>query len=431
MRTLIENGTIVYPEREKTDKRNLLIRDGVIQGFPNDEESASLKSQLQVRVVDASGLMVVPGFIDMHVHLREPGEEYKETLNSGSLAAVAGGFTAVACMPNTNPPNDCAAVTGYIVAKARSEAKCRIYPVASITVGIKGERLTEFGDIIDAGAVAFSDDGKPVSDSDLMRRALEYAKVFGVPIISHAEDLGLSAGGAMHEGTVSTRLGLPGIPSAAEDVAVFRDVAIAGLTHGRVHIAHVSTEGAVEIIRAAKARGINVTAETAPHYFTLTHEAVEGYRTEAKMNPPLRTARDVEAVREGLRDGTIDVIATDHAPHSVLEKEVEFDLASFGIVGLETSFGLTMELVRENVLTFSKALQKLSTNPARLLHVQGGCLKEGQPADLVLIDVEKEYQVDAASFKSKGRNTPFHGRRLKGMVVKTIVNGEVVMQAGM
>ena len=423
---LIEHGTIVHPDENRTERKHLLIEDGKVKGFLSDEDLSSLQGETNIDRIDASGLMVCPGLIDMHVHLREPGEEYKETIMTGSHAAAAGGFSSVACMPNTIPVNDNSTVTDYILQKARTEGACRVYPVACISKGAAGKRLTEFGDLRDAGAVAFSDDGKPVTDSDLMRRALEYAKTFDMPIISHAEDLSLSEGGAMHEGSVSTRLGLPAIPFAAEDVAVFRDVTLARLTGGRLHIAHVSTRGAVDIIRNAKADGVQVTAETAPHYFTLTHEAVEGFRTNAKMNPPLRTEEDVEAVKEGLGDGTIDAIASDHAPHSSLEKEVEFDRAAFGIVGLETSLPLTMDLVRQKVLTFPQAVKKLSTGPAAILNIPGGAIRIGLPADISLIDPGLEYEVDASRFKSKGRNTPFHGWRLKGRAVMTIVQGNIV-----
>jgi len=426
VKLLIENGLLVHPRENREERASLLIAEGRIAGILNAEETAAAKRSEPDQIIDASGLIVAPGLIDMHTHLREPGQEYKETIQSGSRAAAAGGFTAVACMPNTTPPNDNASVTQSIIEKARDVALCRVYPVACITAGSKGEHLTEFGDLLQSGAIAFSDDGRPVEQSDVMRRALEYAKAFDALIISHAEDRALSAGGVMHEGRVSTRLGLPGIPRSAEDIAVFRDVSLCELTGSRLHIAHVSTKGAVEIIREAKARGVKVTAETAPHYFSLTHEAVEGFDTDAKMNPPLRDDEDVEAIKIGLKDGTIDAIATDHAPHSELEKKVEFDQAAFGIVGLETSVGLTMELARQNILSFSGALQKLSSNPAKILKIQGGTLEIGIPADITIIDPHLRRRVDAARFESKGKNSPFDGWMLTGVAVMTICAGEII-----
>ncbi len=425
MKLLIENGLLVHPGENRNERAAILIDEGLIAGILNAEEAAAVKRADMDRIIDATDMIVAPGLIDMHTHLREPGQEYKETIESGSRAAAAGGFTAVACMPNTTPPNDNSSVTQSILDKARSVASCRVYPVASITAESKGERLTEFGDLLRAGAIAFSDDGRPVGDSDVMRLALEYARAFDALIISHAEDRSLSGTGVMHEGFVSTRMGLSGIPRAAEDIAVFRDVALCELTGSRLHIAHVSTKGAVWIIREAKARGVKVTAETAPHYFTLTHEAVEGFNTHAKMNPPLREAEDVEAIKEGLKDGTIDAIATDHAPHSELEKNVEFDQAAFGIVGLETSLGLTMELARQNILTLEGVLQKLSSNPARILKVKGGSLEIGNPADITIIDPDLPYTVDAAKFESKGKNSPFDGRGLTGRAVMTICAGAI------
>jgi dihydroorotase len=425
VKLVVEGGIGISISEKKEEKQHILIEDGTIKAFLSEAELLSIKRDHNVEVVNATGMILAPGLIDMHVHLREPGEEYKETIQTGTQAAVAGGFTAVACMPNTHPPNDNASVTEFILEKAKMVAACRVYPVACITQGLKGEELTEFGELKKAGAVAVSDDGRPVEKADLMRRALEYAKAFHLPVISHAEDRSLSEGGVMHEGFVATRLGLPGIPWVAEDVAVFRDVALARLTGSPVHIAHVSTKGAVEVIRRAKAEGVPVTAETAPHYFMLTHEAVVGFNTHAKMNPPLRAEEDMEAVRAGLKDGTIDVIATDHAPHSVLEKNIEFDKAANGIIGLETAVGLTMKLVHLNVLNLTQALEKLSFNPARILRVEGGTVAVGKPADITILNPSLEYTVDANEFKSLGRNTPFHGWRLKGRPVMTIVNGNI------
>jgi dihydroorotase len=421
----IEGGMIFSPAEQKQEKGNLLIEDGMIKAFLNDEEMLSIKRDHGVEIISAAGMIVSPGLIDMHVHLREPGEEYKETIQTGTQAAVAGGFTAVACMPNTHPPNDNADVTRFILEKAKMAASCHVYPVACITLGLRGEELTDFRKLQEAGAIAVSDDGFPVENANLMRHALNYAKILRMVVISHAEDRSLSEGGVMHEGFVAARLGLPGIPWAAEDVTVFRDVALARLTGSSVHIAHVSTKGSVEIIRRAKADGVPVTAETAPHYFLLTHESVLGLNTHAKMNPPLRTEEDMESVRAGLKDDTIDVIATDHAPHSTLQKNIEFRKAANGVIGLETAFGLTMELVRLKILNLTQALQKLSSNPARILGVKGGTIAVGMPADLTLLDPDLEYTVDAEKFRSLGRNTPFQGWRLKGRPVMTIVNGNI------
>lgn len=365
----------------------------------------------------------------MHVHLREPGEEYKETIASGTRAAAQGGFTAVAAMPNTKPVNDNATTTRFILERAKLTASARVYPVAAVTVGSQGQALAEYADLKGAGAVALSDDGRPVMNALLMRRALEYARTFDLPIISHAEDLHLRADGVMHEGVVSVCLGLKGIPAAAEEVMVSREVALAQLTGARLHIAHVSTAGSVEIIRRAKAAGIPVTAETAPHYFSLTDEAVEGYNTNAKVNPPLRTATDVAAIKAGLADGTLDAIASDHAPHSSLEKDLEFAAAAFGLIGLETSLGLSLKLVHDGHLTLSQLIAKMSTNPARILGVEGGTLTPGAPADLTIIDLQREWQVEVNSFASKSRNCPFQGWRLKGQAVYTILGGKVVWQA--
>jgi dihydroorotase len=425
VRLVIEGGTAVSPADKIEEKRNILIEEGIIKSFPSDAELPSIKNGPNVEIVNASGLIVSPGLIDMHVHLREPGEEHKETIHTGALAAVAGGYTSVACMPNTHPPNDNASVTRFIIEKAKEAALCRVYPVASITRGLKGEKLTDFDELKEAGAIALSDDGRPVANSNLMRRALEYAGALHLPVISHSEECSLSEGGVMHEGEVSKRLGLPGIPWAAEDVAVFRDVTLARLTGTPIHIAHVSTKGAVEIIRRAKAEGVQVTAETAPHYFMLTHEAVLGFNTHAKMNPPLRTEEDMQAVRAGLQDGTIDVIATDHAPHSPSEKNIEFKKAANGVIGLETALGLVLEMVRLKILSLSQALEKLTINPARILRIEGGTLAVGKPADITILDPDLEYKVEAASFKSLARNTPFNGWCLRGRAVATIIKGEV------
>jgi len=363
----------------------------------------------------------------MHVHLREPGHEYKETIESGCRAAVHGGFTAICPMPNTDPVNDNAAITAYILKKAQEANTARVYPVAAISKGLEGKGLCEYGELKDAGAVALSDDGRPVMNSQLMRRALEYAKGFGMLLISHCEDLELAGNGVMNEGAFATRMGLPGIPNAAESVMVMRDIALCELTRSRLHIAHVSTKESVEAIRAAKKRGAAVTAETAPHYFTLTEDAVGEYDTHAKMNPPLRSAADREAVLEGLADGTLDVIATDHAPHSSLEKEVEFDHAANGIIGLETSLSLSLRLVEKGILSLSSLVEKMSTNPARILGLEKS-LTPGSVADITLIDPDFGYMADAGKFQSRSRNTPFDGWEMKGRAILTMVGGVVVFE---
>ena len=421
MGLLLKNGLVLDPGQNLAERQDLLIENGriAVLGAPGSVSGEAHQ------VFDAGGLLVCPGFIDMHTHLREPGQEYKETIETGGQAAAAGGFTAVACMPNTMPVNDSATVTRYILEKAAAARGIRVYPVAALSHGSQGEILAEYGDLKEAGAVALSDDGRPVTNSQLMRRTLEYAHTFDLLVISHAEDLALTGEGVMHEGKISVEMGLKGIPAAAEEVAVFRDIALARLTGARLHIAHVSTAGSVEIIRRAKAEGVRVTAETAPHYFSLTDEAVRGFNTDAKMSPPLRTPADMAAIRAGLADGTLDCIATDHAPHSILEKEVEFNQAANGIVGLETAVGLSLELVQAGVLTRSQLVAKLSTNPARILGVPGGSLQVGAPADITVLDPTCPWIVDVSQFKSKSRNSPFDGRQLTGRAVMTIVGGEI------
>lgn len=418
MRMRISGGRVVDPGRVD-GLYDVLIEDGRIVGLPQPGEETR-----DCEVIDAAGMVVTPGWIDMHVHLREPGHEYKETVQSGCRAAVAGGFTAVCCMPNTDPVNDSAQVTEFILRKAEAAAAARVYPVAAVSRGLEGRHLTEFGELKRAGAVGFTDDGLPVANSQFMRRALEYAKGFDLPVISHCEDLDLAVG-AMNEGVVSTRLGLSGIPNAAESIMVMRDIALAELTGARVHIAHVSAAESVRAIRAAKAEGISVTAETAPHYFTLTDEAVGSYDTHAKMNPPLRSAEDRQAIRDALADGTLDAIATDHAPHSAIEKDVEFSRAANGIVGLETALPLCLEMVGQGLLSLPDLIAKLTVNPAGILGLPCG-LKPGSPADVTVIDPEAEWVVSADDFRSLSRNTPFEGRSVKGRAVYVWVDGRLV-----
>lgn len=423
MKLLIKGGTVADPVTGKITEKDILSVDGKIVRI-----GANL-SPSGAKVLDATGKLVAPGLIDMHVHLREPGFEAKETILTGTRAAARGGFTAVACMPNTNPVADNAALISHLKSTAMVKGMVNVYPIGAITRGSKGEELAEMGDMQEAGAAAFSDDGMPVMNAGLMRRAMQYARMLGVTIISHSEDKNLSAGGAMHEGYVSTVLGLKGIPASAEEIMVARDILLAEETGCRVHIAHVSTVGSVRMVREAKARGAHVTAEVTPHHFTLTDEFVMGYDTSTKVNPPLRTAADVAAVKEGLADGTIDVIATDHAPHTVEEKDVEYDRAPFGLVGLETAVGLVWtELVTTGVLTPLQAITKLTLNPANVLGIPKGTLETGTDADITIIDPNLAEIVDATLFESKGRNTPFNGRLLKGLPVVTIVGGRVIMK---
>jgi len=424
--TWIKGGDVVDPVKGVVEKTDLIIERGKIAEIL---PPGVFKDKIpKMRTINAFNKLVIPGLIDMHVHLREPGHEHKETIASGGRAAVAGGFTAVACMPNTTPPNDCQSVTEFILEQAKRAGLARVYPVAAITVGQKGETLTEFGELQEAGAVAVSDDGFPVVNSQVMRRALEYAARHDLRVISHSEDISLSKGGVMHEGTISRRIGLSGIPAASEDIMVFRDISLARLTGCPIHIAHVSTAGSVELIRRAKEEGIHVTAETAPHYFSLDHTAVMGYNTRAKVNPPLRTPQDVQAIKEGLRQGVIDVIATDHAPHSTLEKDTAFDKAAFGLIGLETALALTLELVRDGILGLPEAIAKLCYNAARILGVPGGHLVEGGDADVVLIDPGYGYVLKEKDILSKSKNSPFIGKTLKGRNEITMVGGEIVWE---
>ena len=422
MTLLIQGGHVIDPGRVN-GVADVLIENGTISAV-----GPALKAPAGATVIQAKGQLVLPGFVDLHVHFREPGFEYKETIESGTAAAVAGGFTTVCAMPNTNPVNDNQAVTEFMLERAKAAGNAHLYPIGAITKKSEGKELAEIGDLRRAGCVAISDDGKPVMNSLVMRRAMEYARAFDVPVVDHCEDLHLSEGGCMNEGLVSTELGLPGIPSAAEDVMVARNVSLAELTGARLHLAHISTAGSVRMVREAKARGLKVTAEACPHHFTLTEELTRGYNTHAKMNPPLRTMQDVQAIKEGLRDGTIDVIATDHAPHATQEKQQEFTEAPFGIVGLETALSLTLALVDEGVLTLESAVDKLATAPAKAFSLNAGTLAVGAPADVAIVDPNREWQVDPSRFRSKSRNTPFAGWKVKGRVTTTIVSGRVVFE---
>jgi dihydroorotase len=423
MAIVIQGGHILDPGRFN-GVGDVVIENGKI---------AAVGRQVQVpagaRTYTAKGRLVVPGFVDLHVHFREPGFEYKETIQTGAASAVAGGFTTVCCMPNTNPVNDNQAITEFMLERARTAALANVLPIGAITKGSEGKELAEIGDLRRAGCVAISDDGKPVMNSLVMRRAMEYALAFDIPVVDHCEDLHLAEGGCMNEGLISTELGLPGIPAAAEDVMVARNVSLAELTGARLHLAHISTAGSVRMVREAKSRGIKVTAEACPHHFTLTEEVVRGFNTLAKMNPPLRTWQDVQAIKDGLRDGTIDVIATDHAPHAAQEKQQGFTEAPFGIVGLETALPLTLALVEEGILSLESAIDKLSTTPAKAFGLTKGTLAVGADADVLIIDPQAQWEVDPAKFRSKSRNTPFAGWKVKGLVLTTFVGGRPVFEA--
>ena len=419
---LIKGGRVIDPSRKTDAVADLLVVDGKVAAV-----GANIGTPDGAQVHDARGKVVAPGLIDVHVHLREPGFEDLETIATGAAAAVAGGFTGVCAMPNTDPVIDNQSAVGFVVAQGRKAGKARVYPIGCITIGQKGERLAEFGEMVGAGAVAVSDDGKPVQSSHMMRTALEYAKVFGIPVADHCEDVSLAHGGAMHEGIVSMRLGLKGIPAAAEEIQVARDCILAELTGGHIHLCHMSTRGSVELIRRAKEKGLRVTAEAAPHHFTLTHDRVEGYDTNAKMNPPLREEADREAIRQAVKDGTIDCIATDHAPHHYDAKEREFDDAPNGILGLETALGLAIrELVKPGLLTLPELIYRMSTRPAQVFNLVGGTLAVGAPADVAIFDPEARWKVDAGHFCSKSRNTPFGGEEMIGRAEMTLVGGKIV-----
>ncbi len=419
---LIKGGQVVFADEVKA--ADILLENGKIAKI-----GKNLKAD-GAEVVDAAGLTVFPGLIDMHVHLREPGFEYKEDIASGSAAAVAGGFTQVCCMPNTDPVCDNAAVVGYIAARAKEVGLCKVRPIGAITRGEKGETLSEMGKMKDAGAVAVSDDGKPVANARMMRLAMEYASDFGLICLSHCEDKDLVDGGVVNEGYNSTLAGLKGIPRAAEEIMIAREIILAETLHKRAHICHVSTKGGVQLLREAKARGVQITAETCPHYFTLTDDVVTSFDANTKVNPPIREAEDVAAIKEGLRDGTLDCIVTDHAPHHVDEKNVEYNLAAFGISGIETSFSLSYTyLVKGGVLSLPELADRMSAAPARILHLEGGKIAEGEAADLMIADLKAEYVIDGKKFVSKGKNTPFGGMKVSGKVVCTIVDGDVKYRA--
>ena len=419
---LLKGGRLLDPSSQLDGVGDLLVRDGKVEAF-----GGNIAQPDGAEVVDCAGQVVAPGFIDVHCHLREPGREDVETILTGARAAAAGGFTAVCAMPNTDPVTDNQAAIGFVLKQGRAAGAARVYPIGAISIGQQGERLAEFGEMVHAGAVAVSDDGKPVVSAQLMRTALEYARTFGIPVADHCEEPTLAAGGAMHEGFVSARLGLKGIPAEAEEIMAIRDILLARLTGGHVHLCHMSTKGSVELIRWGKERGIPVTAEACPHHLSLTHEMVEGYNTNAKMNPPLRTAADVEAVQQAVKDGTIDVIATDHAPHHNDEKQREFSDAPNGIIGLETALAVNVTwLVKSGIISLPTLVERMSCAPARLFNLPGGTLRRGSAADITVFNPDQAWTVDPAGFLTKGRNTPYAGRILHGRVECTLVDGRIV-----
>ena len=423
MTLVIKNGRVIDPVNSLDEPKDILVHKGMIKAIESPG-SISFDAGEKPSVIDAKGCVVCPGLIDMHVHFREPGFEYKETITSGCQSAAAGGFTSVAVMPNTNPVNDTRAVTEHILALARTEGIINVYPIAAITQKLEGERLSEMGDLKNAGAIAFSDDGRPVMNNELMRRAFEYSKMFELPLIQHSEMLDLTEGGCMNEGMVSTELGLKGMPAEAEDIMVYRDIALLEKTGGRLHVAHISSKNSVDLVRQAKSKGLPVTCEVAPHHFTLTDEAVRGYDTNTKMSPPLRAIEDVEAIKEGLRDGTIDIIATDHAPHDITDKQVEYQNACFGIVGLETALPLSLKLVDEKILSMGDVIKKLTSTPADIFNLKAGNLSLGNEADILIFNPSLEYCIDISKFHSKSKNSPFDGWKVKGKVLHTLVKGK-------
>ena len=420
MKTLIKSGRVVDPTNNIDALQDILIQDGTIV------ELGENLAAVDAEIIDATGLLVTAGLIDLHTHLRDPGQEYKEDIVSGTRAAAAGGVTSLTCMPNTTPVNDNLTVTRYMIDKAKQEGSANLYPIAAVSRAMESEVLSDMGELKQGGCVGFSDDGLPVKSGELMRRAFEYADTFDAPIFSHAEDLSLVGDGCMNEGPVATELGLRGIPWVAEDAATARDIMLAEFTGGRLHVCHLSTQGSVELVRQAKARGVRVTCEAAPHHFTLTDEAVRGYNTNAKMNPPLRSQKDVDAIRQGLADGTIDAIATDHAPHHHDEKNVEFVLAPNGIIGLETLLPLSLKLVEDGVISLNQAISLLTSQPAKIIGIDRGTLAVGAVADITLIDPQLEWVVQAEKLQSKSKNTPFAGWTLTGAVRRTLLAGRTV-----
>jgi dihydroorotase len=423
-RVVLRGGRVVDPSQNLDGVGDVVLADGKIENFWRAGETTYND---EYEVVDCSGLVVSPGFIDVHCHLREPGREDVETIATGARAAAAGGFTAVCAMPNTQPVTDNQAAVGFVLRQGQTANAARVHPIGAISLGQEGKALAEFGEMVGAGAVAVSDDGRPVASAHLMRTALEYARTFGIPVADHCEEPTLAAGGAMNEGIVSARLGLRGVPSEAEEIMVIRDILLARRTGGHVHLCHMSTKGSIELIRWGKDRGIRVTAEACPHHLSLTEDAVNGYNTNAKMNPPLRTAEDVEAVREAVRDGTIDLVATDHAPHHYDEKEREFADAPNGIVGLETALAVVLTwLVKPGLIDLATLIDRMSVSPARTFNLPGGSLRRGAVADVTIFDPAREWKVDPSRFASKGRNTPYGGQTLQGLVMCTIVGGKIV-----
>jgi dihydroorotase len=422
---LLRGGRLVDPSQGLNEVGDLLVSGGKIEAIGRVGEVRRDGDALET--IECAGLVVSPGFVDVHCHLREPGREEVETIATGARAAAAGGFTAVCAMPNTDPVTDNQAAVGFIIRQAMRAGGARVFPIGAISIGQQGKTLAEFGEMVGAGAVAVSDDGRPVVSAQLMRTALEYARTFGIPVADHCEEPTLAANGDMNEGIVSARLGLKGIPAEAEEIMAIRDILLARLTGGHIHLCHMSTKGSVELIRWGKDRGINVTAEVCPHHLSLTEDAVEGYDTNAKMNPPLRTAADVAALQEAVKDGTIDVIATDHAPHHYDEKEREFADAPNGIVGLETALAVNLTwLVHRGVIDVTTLVERMACAPARLFKLPGGTLRRGSAGDVTVFDPDVEWTVDPARFRSKGRNTPYAGQTLRGRVELTLVGGGVI-----
>lgn len=421
MSLLLRGGRVVDPSQDLDRRTDVLIEDGRVAGVGN------VATRKSIEAIDVDGCVVTPGFVDMHVHLREPGREDKETILTGSRAAAAGGFTSIVCMPNTTPVNDNAAITRFILERAAEAGLVNVYPTGAITLGSRGEQLAEIGEMHSAGIVAITDDGRPVQNSQVMRRALEYARIFDIPVMDHCEDLFLAAGGCMNEGEASTRLGLRGMSRSAEELHVVRDIILSRITGGRVHILHISTRESLDQVRAAKAQGIRVTCEVLPHHFTLTDEDIQDFDTDFKMMPPLRERADVEAMLEGLADGSIDCLATDHAPHTRLDKEEPFEAAASGVIGMETAIPLCWEhLVRAGVVTVPRLVELFSLNPSRILKLGKGTLAEGADADVTVIDPDRRQVVDPSRFRSKGRNCPFRGWELRGAPVLTVVGGRIV-----